>query len=110
MNIAGMRVKIKLQRGEMVVDEIGNHQNEWLDYYSCFASVSDEGGKEQNREVEVVDSSTLHFTIRYCKAVSLLTSTKYRVVFEEELYNIVSINHMNYGKKCIKLKCEKVNR
>lgn len=110
MNIALLNVKIQIQKNEVVVDKIGNRKSEWKDYYSCYATISEESGKEESTDVGVVDSSVINFTIRYCKVVSQITSTEYRVLFENELYNVKAINHMNYKKKCIKLKCEKVRR
>lgn len=58
----------------------------------------------------IVDDSDISFTVRYCKALVDLDVTKHRVIFEGSLYNIVSIDHMNYKKKCLKLKCEKARR
>lgn len=37
-----------------------------------------------------------------------IDSTKCRVLFDGAVYNIVSIDHMNFKKKCLKFKCEKV--
>ena len=102
MDIALLNVKITVQKNETVVDAIGNHKNNWTDYHTCFATVSGEGGSEK--------SVAGGFTVRYCKALVGLDVTKHRVIFEGSLYNIVSIDHMNYKKKCLKLKCEKVRR
>ena len=37
-----------------------------------------------------------------------METTKNRIIFDNEAYNIVSINHMNFKKKLLKFKCEKV--
>ena len=110
MDIALMNVRITIQRNKTVVDAIGNHKSQWSDYYSCFATVSGEGGSEKSVAGLIVDDSDISFTVRYCKALVDLDVTKHRVIFEDSLYNIVSIDHMNYKKKCLKLKCEKVRR
>lgn len=73
-------------------------------------SLSGEGGSEKSVAGLIVDDSDISFTVRYCKALVGLDVTKHRVIFEGSLYNIVSIDHMNYKKKCLKLKCEKVRR
>ena len=39
MNIAAMNVRICFQKSSVVTDEIGNHTNEWVDYFSCYATV-----------------------------------------------------------------------
>lgn len=108
MEVSLLNVKIQIQQNEIEVDEIGNHKNIWKEYYSCFATVSGEGGSEKSVAGLIVEDSDISFTIRYCKAVEKLDTTKHRVVFMGEPYNIVAIDHMNFKKKCIKLKCEKV--
>ena len=95
MDIALLNVKITVQKNETVVDAIGNHKNTWTDYHTCFATVSGEGGSEKSVAGLIVDDSDI---------------TKHRVLFEGSLYNIISVDHMNYKKKCLKLKCEKVRR
>ena len=110
MDIALLNVKITIQKNETVVDAIGNHKNNWEDYHTCFATVSGEGGSEKSVAGLIVDDSDISFTIRYCKKLSNLDVTRYRVVYDGKIYNIVFVDHMNYKKKSIKLKCRKVRR
>ena len=108
MDIALLNVKIKIQRNEQVVDSIGNHKNSWTDIHTCFETVSGEGGSEKSVAGLIVDDSDISFTVRWCKKLSDLDVTKHRIIFEGITYNLVSIDHMNFKKKCLKLKCEKV--
>ena len=39
MNIAAMRIRITFQKSQVVKDEIGNHTNEWVDYFSCYVKI-----------------------------------------------------------------------
>lgn len=110
MDAALLNVKIVFQKNEVVVDAIGNHKNEWADYYSCHATVSGEGGSEKAVAGLIVEDSDLAFTVRYCKKAAEATADRYRIKFGDALYNIVSIDHMNYKKKSLKFKCEKVRR
>ena len=110
MEIALLNVHIMFQKNAVVVDAIGNHTNTWNDYYSCHATVSGEGGKEVSIAGTGVDDSDLSFTVRYCRKASVIESTKYRILFSGELYNILSVDHMNYKKNCLKFKCQKVRR
>ena len=105
MKIDLLNVRIFISRSEVVTDEIGNHKNDWKPYYTCYATVSAEAGKEMTQVGMVVD-----FTIRYCEKAKAINTTKYRVEFNGELYNIEGVDHMNYKKKSIKLKCRKVRR
>ena len=107
MDIALLNVKITVQKNETVVDTIGNHKNTWTDYHTCFATVSGEGGSEKSVAGLIVDDLDISFTVRYCKALTDIDSTKCRILFQGSVYNIVSIDHMNFKKKCLKFKCEK---
>ncbi len=110
MDAALLNVKIMFQKKEVVVDAIGNHTSKWADYYSCHATVSGEGGSEKAVAGLIVEDSDLSFTVRYCRKAAEVTTDGYRISFIGELYNIVSIDHMNYKKKALKFKCEKVRR
>lgn len=110
MEIALFNVYITFQKNAVVVDTIGNHTNTWKDYYSCHATVSGEGGKESFVAGMLVDNSDLAFTVRYCRKVSMIEPTGYRILFHGEIYNILSIDHMNYKKNCLKFKCKRVRR
>lgn len=113
MEVSLLNVRITFQKNAVAVDDIGNHKNTWIDYYSCHATVSGEAGN-QSSETDVAgtvaDESGISFTVRYCKKVAAVDSTGYRVVFGGELYDILAIDHMNYKKKCIKFKCRKARR
>ncbi|MFD1403747.1 phage head closure protein [Robinsoniella peoriensis] len=110
MEVALMNVRIIFQKNAVTVDAIGNHINGWTDEYSCYATVSGEGGSEKAAAGLVVEDSDLSFTVRYCKKAAQVTADGYRVVFADSLYNIVSIDHLNYKKKALKFKCEKARR
>lgn len=105
-----MNVKITLQKNLVTVDEIGNHKAEWKDFYTCFATAGNETPSEETEAGTVVDSSKIDFTIRWCSALSKISSTGYRVKFNDEIYNILGIDHMNFKKKSVKLKCQKARR
>lgn len=110
MDIALMNVRILFQRNVVKMDKIGNHTNTWEDYYSCYATVSGEGGTEKTAAGLVVDDSDISFSVRYYRLVSKIESTGYRILFDGSIYNILSIDHMNYKRKSVKFKCQKVRR
>ena len=110
MDVALLNVKITFQKNAVEVDAIGNHKNGWTDYYTCHATVSGESGNEKHTAGTTVENSDLAFTIRWCRKAAEIDVTGYRVVFHGELYNITSIDHMNYKKKSLKFRCQKVRR
>ena len=103
MKIELLNVRIYLSKNTVTVDSIGNHKNEWQPYYTCYATVSAEGGKEMT-------DAGMDFTIRWCAQSAAITSTGYRVQFQDELYDVLSVDHMNFKRKGIKLHCRKVRR
>ena len=46
MKIELLNVRIYVSKNTVVADSIGNRKNEWQPYYTCYATVSAEGGKE----------------------------------------------------------------
>lgn len=110
MNIAAMRVRVTFQKNAVNVDKYGNHKNEWTHYYSCYATISGENGQEQAVVGETVANTNMNVTVRYCSETAAITSTKFRIVFEGELYDILGIDHLSFKKHAIKFKCRKVRR
>lgn len=110
MDIALLNQIITFQKSELTVDGIGNHINDWSDYYQCHATISNESGSEGNAAATVVDNATISFTVRYCLATATISVLIHRIIFQNEIYNIVGIDHMNFKKKCLKFRCEKARR
>jgi len=110
VDIALMNVRILFQKNVVKTDKIGNHTNTWEDYYSCYATVSGENGTEKTVAGLVVDDSDISFSVRYCRLVSKIESTGYRILFNDAIYNILSVDHMNYKRKSVKFKCQRVRR
>lgn len=110
MDIGLLNERVTFQENRHVVDEIGNHLNEWVDYYSCAATISGENGNESANAGQTTDHSDMAVTVRWCRKASEITMTGFRVLFHEEIYDIVSVDHMNYKKKCLKFRCRKEDR
>ena len=110
MEIAAFRVKIMFQRQEAVADGIGNHTNRWEDYFACRATVGGEGGTEKAVAGTTVEDADISFTVRFCRAADAVSSSGFRIVFREELYDILAIDHLNYKKRALKFRCRKVRR
>ncbi len=110
MDIANLNVKVIFQKNEVVSDAIGNRKNIWNDYYSCHATVGNEGGREKYVAGTAVEDYDIAFTIRWCRRASMIDAIRYRVLFNDELYDIVSVDHMNYRNECLKFRCRKARR
>lgn len=102
MKIARLKETITIQKNEVKVDRIGNHTNTWADYYSCHAYASTYAGSETEGEVPR-ENRTITFSIRYAKTLDVVTSTGFRILFHGQIYNIESIDRMNYERKEVRL-------
>lgn len=111
MDVAAMNVRITFQKNEVVSDEIGNRTNTFSNYYSCYSTMSDSAGKS-NVETAVagliIDHSDISFTVRFCNKTSVIGSTNYRILWNNEVYNILKVDHLNMKKHALKFKCKKV--
>ena len=110
MHIEGLRVRIRIQKQETVTDRYGNHKNTWADYFSCYATISGENGKEQATVGETVEATDMNVTVRWCTETAAVRPTRHRVLFHDGLYDILAVDHLNYKKHGIKFRCRKVRR
>lgn len=109
MDIARMNEHITIEKNTTVTDKVGNHINTWEEYFSCFAYVSTYEAEEKENEV-TTEERTIAFNVRYCSELKILSSTGFRVRFHGEIYNIASVDMMNYQRKEIKLLCRRETR
>lgn len=52
----------------------------------------------------------MNVTVRYCTETATVISTKYRILFGDDIYDILAVDHLNYKKNALKFKCRKVRR
>lgn len=110
MDVAALNIRVTFQVNEIMADKYGNHKNTWTDYYSCYATISGENGKEQAVVGETVENTDMNITVRYCTETAAITSTKYRIMFADEIYDILAVDHLNFKKNTLKFRCRKVRR
>lgn len=104
MNIARMNERITFQKSSVATDSVGNHRNTWADYFSCFAYASTYAADETQGEVVTEERSV---TFCYCSELACVSSTGYRILFHDEIYNILSVDLMNYQRQEIKIHCRR---
>ena len=107
MQIALLNTRIMIEKSVTEIDEIGNHTNEWADYFSCMATVSGEGGSETTDAGITADAASASFTVRWCNETAAVSSTGYRITLDGAVYNIESIDHLTYKKNAVKFICRK---
>ena len=102
--IEKLNERITIEKSTVVTDKVGNHRNTWEEYFTCFAYASTYQAQEEEGEVTAEQKSVV-FTARWCSETRGLTSTGFRIRFREQLYNIESVDPMNYQKKILKIHC-----
>mgnify|MGYP002625366820 CR=1 FL=1 len=111
MNIAGLRVKITIQKNETVTDKYGNHKSVWTDYFSCWASASkDRTLDEDDANGTTTEESRLNFTVRWSTETAAVNSKQYRILLYDQIYNIVSVDEQGFRRKSRKFITELAER
>ena len=98
MNIAGLNVRIMIQKNETVTDRIGNHRSAWTNYFSCWATASDQTGDEGEEASQIKEEDRIDFTVRYCSETAAVTAKGYRILLGERIYNITHVDDMGFRK------------
>lgn len=98
MNIAGLRVRITIQKNTTVVDRIGNHTSVWTDFFSCWATAVTSGlsSNEEESAGHTVEADRLDITVRYSSETAVVNSKQYRILLGNRIYNILSIDEMGF--------------
>ena len=110
MEIAKLRSRITIQRSEVVKDAIGNHSNTWVDYWSCSAYANLATAKEYGAAGQTLGSDTLVFEVRWCERLRDLDSTKYRILFGGNIYNITCVDDVQFRHEKLKLTAQRERR
>lgn len=101
--IARFNEKITFQKNTVYEDQYKNRRNRWDDYFTCYAYASTFSGEEEEGEV-TYENRVVTFETRYCSELKGVKSTGYRILFRGEIYDIESIDPMNYQNQTMKFK------
>lgn len=110
VKISDLNRKITFQNKAVEIDEIGNHKAIWSDYLTTNSYISYQGKGEEVFLGMEIDKSDISFTVRFQKRLIDINTSEFRIIFDDEIYNIISIDFMNYKNRFIKFRCKKVLR
>ena len=112
MNIAGLRVRITIQKNETVTDKYGNHKSEWADYFFCWATatMSGKSAEETQDAGYTQESDRLDVTVRWSSETAAVNSKQYRVLLNGRIYDILNIDDMGFRRNSRKLHTQLVER
>jgi SPP1 family predicted phage head-tail adaptor len=110
MEVSLLNLRITFQKNTVETDAIGNHKNLWKDHYSCYATVNSESGSETEVAGQTAPQARCAFTVRYCSETAVITTDSFRILWNEDIYNITHIDHQNNKRKSLKFWAEKARR
>ncbi len=112
MNIAGLRVRITIQRNGTVTDRYGNHTSAWTDYFSCWATatMSGKSADETQEAGHTEEADRLDITVRWSSETAAVNSKQYRVLLNGRIYNILGIDDMGFRHNRRKFFCQLTER
>jgi SPP1 family predicted phage head-tail adaptor len=101
-SIARFNRRITIQKNTPTTDEHLNHFNTWADYYTCWAYASTyRYDKEKQGEAVIIPEQSINFEVRYSPETKNLTSDGYRILFNGSVYDIISVDMMNYQNQTV---------
>ena len=112
MNIAGMRVRIIIQKNETVMDQYRNHVSAWTDFFSCWATAVSSGksSEETQNAGSTQEDDRIDFTVRYSSETAAVNTKEYRILLNGRIYDITSVDEMGFKKNSRKIHTELVER
>ena len=112
MNIAGLRVRITIQKSTTVVDSIGNHSSAWEDYFSCWATATASGksAEEGEQAGHTVEADRMDFTVRWSSETAAVNSKQYRILLGNRIYDILNIDDMGFRRNSRKFQTRLTER
>ncbi len=104
--IARFNERLTVQKNAATVDKYGNHKNAWTGYFSCYTYASTYQYDKEETASTTKEEQTVNFEVRWCSELSTLDSTHFRIVFKDCVYDILSVDFMNYQKRTIRIVCK----
>ena len=107
MDIAGLRVRITIQKNETVADRIGNRTSAWEDYFTCWATATRSGksAEETQNAGYTQEADRLDITVRWSSETAAVNSKQYRVLLDGRIYDILGIDEMGFRHNSRKFFC-----
>lgn len=107
MNIALLNTRVTFQKKRVCTDERGNQSAIWEDFYSCAATISNEGDGERFVAVSEEDRTDMAVTIRWSARACRISPTGFRILFQGVPFDIFRIDHLSFKRHALKFFCRK---
>ena len=97
--------RVTIQVPVVTVDKYARHVNGWGDHFSCFCHVMTYEMSEDGDSV-VRFTDTVVFECRHCPELEGLQPTTCRIVYKGLVYDVKSIDRMNYDRCTVRFKAQ----
>lgn len=104
MDIGKLKHRITFQKLTATTNENGFEIEDWKDYKTVWAAITNLHGREYFEAAAVKAENTVKFTIRYVPNIE----PTMRIIFKGKQYNISSIDNIKYANKFIEIKALEV--
>ena len=104
MNAGMYREPIIIEKIKVSMDEIGNSNQGWTEYYKGFSYMNHLYGSEYWEAAQTQSQNTLMFICRYHPLLSKMNTKEYRILHRGIEYNIISIDNVQYKNETIKIR------
>ncbi|MBC8587491.1 phage head closure protein [Paratissierella segnis] len=106
MNPGELNKRITFQRLTTTTNENGFEVEEWEDFKTAWAGVTNLHGREYFEAAAVQAEQTVKFTIRYLENID----TSMRILFQGKQYNITAIDNIKYKNAYMEIKAVEVDK
>lgn len=104
MDSGAYRSLVTIQQYVSGFDDIGNPSEEWQDYKTCYAYVNGLSGREYWEAAVVHGEDTVEFVFRWKPFFNSMNTKQYRLLFNGGIYDITSIDNIQFRNKTVKIK------
>lgn len=104
MDSGAYRSLVTIQQYVSGFDDIGNPSEEWQDYKTCYAYVNGLSGREYWEAAVVHGENTVEFVFRWKPFFNSMNTKQYRILFNGGIYDITSIDNIQFRNKTVKIK------
>lgn len=104
IDIGRLDHRIIIQKKTVSVDSLLNQYAAWIEYHKCWAAVSGVSNKEYFAARQQHEENIVSFKIRGCSKLKSLNKIEYRIVFDDNVYDIDYIDDVHFSGSVVNIK------
>lgn len=108
MNAGDLKHRVAIEKLTSYKDEHNLTKSKWVYYKTVWCNINNLFGKEYWEAKQLNMENTVVFTIRYSKDFAEMVSNQYRIKWGNKIFNITSIDNIQYSNTWLKIKAMEV--